>query len=123
MWGSPKHKYGARRLQTHDGRSFASKLESSLYDQLKLREKAGEIRDLECQVKVYLTDAEIGMIPDFRFFEIKTNSLVYAEAKGFQTPEYRIKRKLWKFYGPGKLEVWGGSYKSLKLVEVICPRT
>lgn len=116
------HKYGARRINLHDGRSFASMLEAALYDQLKLREKCGEIRDIECQVKVYLTDARIGMIPDFYYFDTRLMENVYSEAKGFVTSDWNIKKRLWTVYGPGRLEIWGGTHNNLRLIEEIIPK-
>lgn len=115
-------KYKNTRIRFHDGRSFASKLEAGLYDQLKLMELAGEIKDIKCQVRVELTDARIVMIPDFKYFCNRINEEVYAEAKGVETSDYRIKRKLWTVYGPGRLEVYKGSAKKLILIETIVPK-
>lgn len=103
--------------------SFASKLESALYDLLCLMEKAGEITNIKCQDHVYLTDARIQMIPDFRAYDIKLNTVVYYEAKGFETAVWRIKRKLWAYYGPGPLRIYMGSHKRLYLAEELLPPT
>lgn len=116
------NKYQNTRVRLHDGRSFASKLEAALYDQLKLRELAKDIKDIKCQVRVELTEARILMIPDFSFFCNRINEVVYAESKGFETSDYRIKRKLWTVYGPGRLEVYKGSAKKLILMETIVPK-
>jgi hypothetical protein len=118
-WGRKGfHKYNATRT-SHAGFSFASKGEAALYDLLKLRECAGEIRNIKVQDHVYLTDARIHYIPDFKFVDTKKEIEVWAEYKGFETPEWRIKRRLWQWYGPGPLEVWKGNYKRPMLSEVI----
>lgn len=108
------HKFNAVRTNGH-----ASKLEAALYNLLKLREMAQELTELKTQVQVYLTRARIIYKPDFSYYE--GGILTYAESKGFETPEWRIKRRLWKCYGPGKLLVYKGSYKRLYLHETIIP--
>ena len=113
-------KYGSKKI-SHSGYSFASKLEAALFDLLKLRQMAGEISDVKCQDHIHLTRARIQMIPDFKFFDIKTQTIMWAEAKGFQTSDWRIKRKLWTVYGPGPLEIWMGSHSKPYLDETIKP--
>ena len=105
----------------HAGYSFASQLEAAVFNLLTLREKSGEISDIQNQDHVYLTDARICYIPDFKFFCKATNEYMWAEAKGFETDVWKIKKRLWKHYGPGKLEIYKGSKKSIQLVEIIIP--
>lgn len=81
----------------------------------------GEISDLRCQHSVYLTDARIQAIIDFSF--IRGGELIYCEAKGFPTDVWRLKKKLWKQYGPGPLEIWVGTAKNFRLDETIIPRS
>ena len=122
-WSSNRtHKYNAVKVE-NNGKKFASKLESSLYDILLLREQAGEITDIELQPKVYLTDARILLIADFKVFDKITGGHIWYEAKGMKTPVWAIKRRLWFYYGPGILRVYKGSYKSPKMVEQIIPKT
>lgn len=116
-----RQKYGATRVK-HAGHSFASRLESALYTELLLREKAGEIKEIQCQDHIYLTKARILYIPDFKFFSIKLNTYVWAEAKGFETAIWRIKKRLWEYYGPGVLEIYKGSHKKLNFDELIMPK-
>ncbi len=104
------------------GRSFASKFEAEIFQMLSLQEAAGEVRDLKCQDHVYLTEARIEMIPDFRVFDNKLQQLVWHEAKGFETDVFRLKRKLWTVFGPGRLVIYKGSAKSYRIAEVIVPR-
>lgn len=119
-WGS-RNKYYAKKVD-RAGYSFASKLEAALFDLLKLRERAGEIRDLQCQDTVYLTDARIMYKPDYKFFEVAENDFAWAESKGFSTDVWSIKRRLWKSYGPGKLYIYKGSHTRLVLDETIIPK-
>lgn len=117
--GNVMGKYGATRV-SHAGYSFASKLESALFDLLKEREGKGFISEIKCQTSVYLTEARILYKPDFQF--ISHDKIVYAEAKGMETNSWRIKRRLWIFYGPGDLEIWKGTYKKLRCDEILCPK-
>jgi hypothetical protein len=112
--------YGAKRVE-HAGRSFMSKLEAAVFDLLSLREKAGEIRNLRCQVHIYLSEARIGYIPDFGFEFVATSEPGFAEAKGFESDIWKLKKRLWKAYGPGPLEIWKGSHKKPKLIETVYP--
>lgn len=114
-------KYGNIKVQDSSGHSFASKLEKALFDQLSFLERAGEIHSLKQQVNVHLTDARILYIADYSAIEAKSEQTVYYESKGFATAVWAIKKRLWKHYGPGRLEVWGGSYKNLIRLEVISP--
>lgn len=114
-----KNKYHATR--TADG--FPSKLESSVYGILQLREKAGEISDIKRQVPVILQDGppdvKIAWRLDFSFIENSTKQIVYVEAKGIPTGEYKLKLKLWRKNPPGPLEIYMGHYSKPSLVERI----
>jgi hypothetical protein len=112
------NKYKSKRVD-YDYHNFASKLEASLYQWLKLREKNGEISDIRSQETVYLTKARIIYKPDFSYTDNKTKERIYAESKGIETPEWRIKRRLWQHYGVGKLEVYKGKYDNFKLSETL----
>lgn len=114
-------KYG-NVVSLRNGRSLASKLERSVYDLLCLMEKGGLIRDLQCQKSVSLTDAKIQYIADFTFFDLKKDRQVWAEAKGFETAVWKIKKRLWKHYGPGPLEIWCGNHLKPFLAETVIPK-
>lgn len=115
------NKYGNVKVE-HAGRSFASKGESRLYDELVSMERAGVIKDIKQQDSVYLTDARILYKPDYRYLNTTTNALEWAEYKGFETPEWRIKRRLWRYYGPGPLHVYiAGRGGAVELKESIVP--
>lgn len=112
------HKYGAKKVEHHAGYSFGSKLEAAVYNILYLLQKAGEIKEIQVQDSVYLTDAEILYKPDFRV-TCPDGFVYWVEAKGFETPEWRIKRRLWMKYGPGELQIWMGSASKPYLKEKI----
>lgn len=120
-WGNSNHKYGSKKVD-HAGYSFASKLEAALFDLLKLRERAGEIAEIQVQDTIRLTKAEIIYKPDFRFVVVATGLPEWAEAKGLETPEWRIKRRLWLAYGPGPLHVYKGAYNRIKHSETLVPK-
>jgi len=111
-------KYGNKKIQ-NDGHSFSSKLEASVYTLLKIREVAGEIEILQCQDHIYLTEARILYIADFKCIHKTSKEEFWVEAKGYETPEWRIKLRLWKHYGPGKLEIYKGSHIRPYLYETI----
>ena len=115
-----RKKYNAEKV-THSGYSFASKLESSLYGILLLMQKAGEIKEIQVQDTVYLTDARIMYKPDFKCTR-HDDTVFWAESKGYETTDWRIKRRLWMHYGPGELQIWNGSHTNPKLHEVIKPK-
>lgn len=104
-----------------DGHSFGSKLEAAVYQLLKFRMKVGEIASIQVQDHVYLTDARIGYIPDFKC-TAPDGSHFWVEAKGYANDRWPTKKKLWKFYGPGPLEIWMGNYKNPTLTETIIPK-
>lgn len=116
-WVKRRPKYGNKR--TANG--FPSKLEEAVYNLLQLFVKGGEIKDLVRQPQVRLTKAGIGYKPDFKYTDCKTGEDVWVEAKGVETEGYLIRKRLWKHYGPGKLEIYKGTYRRPKLVEVIQP--
>lgn len=119
-------KYKAQRTST-DGYSFASKLESSVYQILKLREKAGEIDSIRVQehVKVcgpigHMCDSKtrIEYVVDF-VCDLSDGHRLYVEAKGLRMPVFNLKRRLWMHYSIGVLEIWGGHHSRPTLLETI----
>lgn len=114
--------YRAVRKVQLDGRSFASKLEANVYLWLKDQVDSGKLEFLRCQVHVFLTDARIEMVPDFCAFDIDLQQEVYYEAKGFETDIWKLKRKLWTYYGPGRLRILKGNAQRFRVVEEIIPK-
>ena len=97
--------------------TFDSKEEYKRYCELSLLEKAGEITDLDRQVKFVLIPAqyepdiigprggvrrgkllerEISYIADFTYKE--NGKSIVEDSKGFQTPEYKMKRKMMLYF-------------------------
>ena len=113
--------HGVAKRTWNDGFRFDSRLEGALYAHLKLRVHGGELQELVTKPNVYLTRARLLMIPDFKAFDVLRGCEVYFEAKGYETEVWRLKRRLWKVYGPGPLCVFKGSAKRLTLVEEIAP--
>lgn len=112
------NKYSNIKTKTFDGIQHDSRKEAQRWAELKLLEKAGEIKDLQRQVKyqlippqyegytryskngkklkdgVKLVEREVAYIADFVYIDTKTGETVVEDAKGVRTKEYIIKRKL-----------------------------
>ena len=106
-----------------DGHTFDSMHEAKRYMELKAMQQDGLIADLELQVPYTLAEAKpwskpfikngrlnskmraCTYIADFRY-QLPNGEIVVEDAKGMETPEYRIKKK-WMFekYGIQVMEV------------------
>lgn len=94
-------KYGNKKVK-YDGIIFDSKKEARRYAELKLLERAGEIKDLELQKTFELIPSQriggkvveraVKYKADFCYTE--NGVTVVEDTKGFRTKEYIIKRKL-----------------------------
>lgn len=115
------NKYNAVRSE-YAGRSFASQGERDCFLLLKLYERAGEIKDIECQVNTPLI-AGITHRTDFKYYDIKRDCPIWAEYKGFEDQRWRDIRKLWKHSGPGILRVYKGSGTRISCSEEIIPES
>ena len=100
-----KRRVRGTRRETVDGITFDSKREAKRYRELKLREKAGEITNLECQVPIPLfgrndairtpTGKQMRYIADFSYVDWTLNGArVLEDAKGWPTDVYRIKKAI-----------------------------
>lgn len=108
------NKYKNKKI-TIDGLTFDSKREAKRYQELRLLEKAGAIRDLRTQVKFVLIPAqrepdiigpkggkkpgkllerECAYIADFVYRDTATDKTEVEDTKGMRTKDYIIKRKL-----------------------------
>ena len=90
----PKYRNHKVRL---DGRTFASKLEAGRYVDLKMMEAAGVIHGLRCQVSFRLEVNSLLVcryVADFTYFMKGGLVQIIEDAKGCQTPEYLLKKKL-----------------------------
>lgn len=89
-------KYNAVKVE-FDNRIFDSQKECSRYIALRALLKAGEIKDLQCQVEFELNEGgshSVKYVADFVYFLTKTGEMVVEDVKGFRTVIYRKKRKL-----------------------------
>ena len=101
-------KYKAKKVIV-DGITFDSKKEARRYQELKLLERAGVIKDLSLQPNFLLqdkfqykekTERKIEYIADFQYYVIKDKKWVIEDVKGYKTDVYKLKRKLFlKRYG------------------------
>lgn len=108
------HKYGAKKT-FYDGITFDSKAEAEYYAFLK-NSKEHEI--IEMQPKIYLTKAKILYKPDFK---VKKGSyLYYVDIKGFATPVFNIKKRLWKAYMNLPLHIIKKKGSKFITSEVLC---
>lgn len=99
---SSRSKYGSQKV-TVGGVTFDSQREYRRFCELSLLERAGKITNLQRQVKYVLIpsqkdekgkviERECSYIADFVYVE--NGRLVVEDAKGYKTPEYRIKKKM-----------------------------
>ena len=91
-----RNKYGAIKT-TVDGITFHSKKEAAHYQDLKLRVRKGEIKDLILQPKfpLVINGVKCGSyIGDFEYVE--GGRRVIVDVKGVKTPVYNLKKKLVK---------------------------
>lgn len=95
-------KYGNRKTVV-DGITFHSKREAERYLVLKAMERDGLIRDLKRQVTVPLVVNGVlvcRFVADFEYYDFAAGCIIHDDAKGFRTPEYRLKAKLYRaLYG------------------------
>jgi hypothetical protein len=106
-------KYGNKRAEV-DGYTFASKAEARRYQELKLLQQAGEIRDLTIRRRFPLrcpgSNGDALTVSyyedDFDYWHIATRKRVVEDVKGVRTPVYRLKRKWLKLeYGIDIVEI------------------
>lgn len=87
-------KYHNRRTVI-DGINFHSRKEGARYEELKLLVKAGAINDLELQPRYPLVVNGVKIatyVGDFRYTE--DGEQIIEDTKGFETREYKLKKKL-----------------------------
>jgi hypothetical protein len=90
----PGPKYGNRKTVV-DGITFASAREARRWGELQLMQRAGYITDLERQVRFPMAvngKTVCAYVADFQYQ--RAGKRVVEDAKGFRTPEYKLKAKL-----------------------------
>lgn len=95
-------KYHAVKTKTPDGLAD-SRGEARRLKELRLLERAGEIEALEFHPPPVTLFPGIPWRLDFRYRE--GSRLIWEDFKGVETPEFRLKRCLWRYLGPGTLRV------------------
>lgn len=97
-----------------DGQEFDSRKEAKRYAELQLLLRAGEIKDLDRQVRIELIPAQyvddptkpkgkrcvelaVNYVADFVYTDTRTGEKVIEDTKGFKTKDYIIKRKLARY--------------------------
>jgi len=96
------NKYKAIKTRV-DNIVFDSKLESKWYEWFKWMQEVKMIRDLELQkeVEIKVNGKLICMhYPDFYFYDNTKKTWTFADAKGVETAEFRLKYKLTKALNP-----------------------
>lgn len=109
-----RNKYKNTKVEV-DGIVFDSKKEARRWEELRLAQSAGAIRDLKRQVRFELIPAQrepdrrgsrggvikgrvierkVDYIADFVYTDIYNAMVVVEDTKGLKTPDYIIKRKL-----------------------------
>lgn len=109
------NKYHNQQVTTSDGIVHDSRREANRWVELKLLERAGQIKDLQRQVKFVLIPSqyeqcldidkhgrfkrkviehECFYVADFVYTDLKTGKMVVEDTKGCRTKDYIIKRKL-----------------------------
>ena len=86
-----------------DEKEFDSKREGNRYKELKLLERAGEIKDLELQPRFLLQDSfkkngrtfrKIEYVADFKYIE--NGKAIVEDVKGIQTDVFKLKHKIFE---------------------------
>lgn len=95
------HKYGARKKE-YNGTIYPSAFEAKYAAQLDWRKRAGDVKDWQRQITFNLTVNKILICKYIIDFVIIHNddSKEYIETKGFETRDWKIKRKLFKALYP-----------------------
>lgn len=102
------NKYGNEE-KVVDGIKFDSKLEAKRYIQLKLLQRAGEIKDLRTQPGFVLqpsykkngkTIRAIKYVADFIYYDVKKDKVIVEDTKGFKNDVYKLKKKIFEYKYP-----------------------
>ncbi len=102
MYKNIKHKLHAKPT-TVDNINFSSKLEARYYQQLLLRQKAGEVIFFLRQVPFHLPGG-VKYVLDFQEFHADGN-VIFTDTKGMATPLYIAKKKIVEAIYPIQINV------------------
>lgn len=113
------NKYHNKKVNIN-GVKFDSKLEATRYTELKLLERKGLIKDLVLQPSYELiptfkknnkTYRKASYVADFSYYDNELGKVIVEDTKGFKTPVYELKRKLFEY-----------TYKDLTIREIKAKR-
>lgn len=105
-------KYGNKKIVV-DGEEFDSQLEANRWYELKLLQRAKQIKDLRRQIRFELqpsykkngkTIQSINYIADFVYYDLNKKKVVVEDTKGFKTETYKLKKKIFEYIHP-ELEI------------------
>lgn len=109
---SVRHKFNAKPVKLDDGKFFRSSLEYKYYEQLLLRQKAGDVlfflREVPVQLSKIVTPGKKDKWLTYKvdFVEFLSNGeVVFTETKGSETETYKKKKALFESIYPVKLNV------------------
>jgi hypothetical protein len=117
-----QNKYGAKKTEI-DAITFSSKKEARRYEDLKLLEKAGKIKELQLQKTFELQNAFVEKNPngigsklirpityvcDFFYYDNDKEWYVVEDVKGVKTEAYKLKKKMF-------LKKFGDSFEFLEI--------
>jgi hypothetical protein len=116
------NKYGAKETICSAGHPHPSGLEAAVCELLILREKAGDIRNLKYQETLHLAYGVKWKV-DWSFEQGPNWIPSFAEAKGKDTADFRLKLRMFKEgCGKGPLELWRGTHRRPYLEKMIHPK-
>jgi len=96
------HKFKAKAVVCDEMR-FPSKLEAHVYAKLKLEQKAGLVLFFLRQVPFHLPGG-VKYVCDFVVFYVD-GSVKFIDAKGMETPEFKMKKKMVEDLYPVTIEI------------------
>jgi len=110
------HSYGSIRHTrvAVDNYKFDSQLEAEYYSMLKERKLEGTIKDLLIHPSYTLQDKftkngknyrKIYYSADFAFYDVALDKYRVIDVKGFETPVFKLKQKLFEYKYPYDLEL------------------
>ena len=97
-------KYNNKITVTEDGIRHDSRKEANRWEELKLLQRAGKIKNLQRQVKFELTPKLADFrasyyIADFVYEDLASGKTVVEDCKGMRTDVYMLKKKMmfWRY--------------------------
>lgn len=111
MGKSKRSKYGNRKT-VFDGITFDSAMEARRYGVLKMLSLAGDITNLRLQPSYDIEAHGVKICAyraDFAYRDCITGEEITEDVKGVETPEFKLKRKLFEAQYGRKIKLTGAS--------------